>query len=213
MLIYTLGLCQRKHGGSLALMSASSAPPLARRMHLLSHPRRGAARDPDLQPAPGAHGPQDLAILAAGLRRPPRGRSSIGRLSELLATDRTTLTRNLRPLLEDGLIERTASGDRRRRELVATPAGRALFKRALPLWAAAEQEVRDGDGHEAHRRPARRARPFDGQARGTSTLSSERSEESITSKQLDGRFNSLRSGRRLRRRASKKPYSSSMARR
>ncbi len=72
-----------------------------------------------------------------------QGPVSIGRLSDLLATDRTTLTRNLGPLLKDGLIERAQSGDKRRHELVATPAGRALFKRALPLWAAAEQEVRD----------------------------------------------------------------------
>ena len=34
------------------------------------------------------------------------GPVSIGRLSDLLATDRTTLTRNLRPLLQGGLIER-----------------------------------------------------------------------------------------------------------
>jgi DNA-binding MarR family transcriptional regulator len=74
------------------------------------------------------------------------GPVSIGRLSDLLATDRTTLTRNLRPLLQDGLVERAASGDRRRRELVATPAGRALFKQALPLWAEAEQEVRNAMG-------------------------------------------------------------------
>ena len=75
-----------------------------------------------------------------------QGPVSIGRLSDLLATDRTTLTRNLGPLLKDGLIERTQSGDKRRHELVATPAGRAMFKRALPLWAAAEQEVRDAMG-------------------------------------------------------------------
>jgi DNA-binding MarR family transcriptional regulator len=75
-----------------------------------------------------------------------QGPVSIGRLSDLLATDRTTLTRNLGPLLKDGLVERAQSGDKRRRELVATPAGRALFKRALPLWAAAEQEVRDAMG-------------------------------------------------------------------
>jgi DNA-binding MarR family transcriptional regulator len=74
------------------------------------------------------------------------GPVSIGRLSELLATDRTTLTRNLKPLLDDGVIERTASGDRRRHELAATAAGRALFKRALPLWSAAEQEVRAAMG-------------------------------------------------------------------
>ena len=74
------------------------------------------------------------------------GPIAIGRLSDLLATDRTTLTRNLRPLLQGGLIERATSGDKRRHELVATPAGRALFKRALPLWAAAEQEVRTAMG-------------------------------------------------------------------
>lgn len=75
------------------------------------------------------------------------GPVSIGRLSDLLATDRTTLTRNLRPLLQGGLIERAPSGDKRRHELLATPAGRALFKRALPLWAQAEQEVRAAMGN------------------------------------------------------------------
>jgi len=74
------------------------------------------------------------------------GPVSIGRLSELLATDRTTLTRNLKPLLAGALVERASSGDKRRHELVATPAGRALFKKALPLWAAAEQEVRTAMG-------------------------------------------------------------------
>ena len=74
------------------------------------------------------------------------GPVSIGRLSELLATDRTTLTRNLKPLLDNGLVERADSGDRRRHELLATAAGRSLFKRALPLWAEAEQEVRQAMG-------------------------------------------------------------------
>ena len=75
-----------------------------------------------------------------------QGPVSMGRLSDLLATDRTTLTRNLRPLLQGGLVERATSGDKRRHELVATLEGRALFKRAIPLWAAAEQEVRDAIG-------------------------------------------------------------------
>lgn len=75
-----------------------------------------------------------------------RGPITIGQLSELLATDRTTLTRNLRPLLATGVIERAEASDKRRHELVATPDGRALFKRALPMWAAAEQEVRSAMG-------------------------------------------------------------------
>src|ERR1700751_1634316 len=52
------------------------------------------------------------------------GPVSIGRLSQRLATDRTTLTRNLKPLLGAGLVERTSCGDRRRHELAATPVGR-----------------------------------------------------------------------------------------
>jgi DNA-binding MarR family transcriptional regulator len=82
-----------------------------------------------------------LGVVAA------RGPVSISELAELLSTDRTTLTRNLRPLLASGVVERAAAGDRRRRELIATPAGRTLFKRALPLWAEAEQEVRTAMGH------------------------------------------------------------------
>ncbi len=80
-----------------------------------------------------------FSLLAFVVARGPLG---ITQLSELLGTDRTTLTRNLRPLLANGTIERAEAGDKRRHELVATAAGRALFKRALPLWAAAEEEVR-----------------------------------------------------------------------
>lgn len=75
-----------------------------------------------------------------------RGPIAITELSEVLATDRTTLTRNLRPLLAAGLVERATTGDKRRHELVATPPGRALFKRAIPMWSAAEQEVREAIG-------------------------------------------------------------------
>ena len=75
-----------------------------------------------------------------------RGPVTIGQLAELVTTVRTTLTRNLRPLLASGVLERASAGDKRRHELVATPAGRALFKRALPLWSAAEQEVRAAMG-------------------------------------------------------------------
>ena len=76
-----------------------------------------------------------------------RGPVSITELSEMLSIDRTTLTRNLRPLLSSGIIERAAAAnDRRRHELIATAAGRALFKRALPLWSDAEREVRTAMG-------------------------------------------------------------------
>ena len=66
----------------------------------------------------------------------------LGRLADMLATDRTTLSRNVRPLISADLLESAAADDRRRRDLAATATGRALFKRALPLWADAERTVR-----------------------------------------------------------------------
>jgi DNA-binding MarR family transcriptional regulator len=60
----------------------------------------------------------------------------------MLNADRTTLSRNVRPLIAAGLLESTTATDRRRRDLAATADGRASFKRALPLWADAEHTLR-----------------------------------------------------------------------
>src|ERR1700744_5288667 len=65
------------------------------------------------------HGPKISQFTLLGFVL-AEGPVSIGRLSELLATDRTTLTRNLNPLLADGLGERADSGDKRRHGVVAT---------------------------------------------------------------------------------------------
>jgi DNA-binding MarR family transcriptional regulator len=66
----------------------------------------------------------------------------LGRLADMLNADRTTLSRNVRPLIAAGLLESATATDRRRRDLATTADGRALFKRALPLWADAEHTVR-----------------------------------------------------------------------
>ena len=84
-----------------------------------------------------------FSLLAFVTARGPLG---ITALSELLSTDRTTLTRNLRPLLASGVIERAEAGDKRRHELGAPAAGRTLCKRALPRWAAADEDVRAAMG-------------------------------------------------------------------
>src|SRR5260370_35345274 len=51
------------------------------------------------------------------------GPVSIGRLSALLTTDRTTLTRTRRPLLPAGLRERPAPAAKRAHERVASATG------------------------------------------------------------------------------------------
>lgn len=56
--------------------------------------------------------------------------------------DRTTLTRNLRPLVDRGWAELVASeADARVRLARLTPAGQALLQQARPHWKRAQDEV------------------------------------------------------------------------
>ncbi|MBI3513638.1 MAG: winged helix-turn-helix transcriptional regulator [Proteobacteria bacterium] len=75
--------------------------------------------------------------------------ASMGALAEQLVTDPTTLTRTLGPLTAAGYVRLSEGGaDRRRREVRLTPQGRAVFRRAVPLWRTAQQQLRAalGDG-------------------------------------------------------------------
>jgi DNA-binding MarR family transcriptional regulator len=65
----------------------------------------------------------------------------IGAMADLLGMDRTTLTRNLRPLetLELVAIQIDAR-DRRIRTLTLTAKGRKLLRQAVPLWQQAQSE-------------------------------------------------------------------------
>ncbi len=73
-----------------------------------------------------------------------RGAMNIGDLSELLATDGTTLTRNLEVLARRGLIEDGVAADARIRIVQASDRGRAKYEAALPLWRTAQQQVLAG---------------------------------------------------------------------
>jgi len=67
---------------------------------------------------------------------------SIGALAQKLVTDPTTLTRNVRPLLRQGLVELIADPtDQRSRCLHLTAAGRAAYQRAKPAWARAQRKI------------------------------------------------------------------------
>jgi DNA-binding MarR family transcriptional regulator len=69
------------------------------------------------------------------------GGVSIGDLAAELATDSTTLTRNLAVLVRRGLVEDLPDEDGRVRRIRLTEDGRALLAQALPLWRAAQQDV------------------------------------------------------------------------
>lgn len=65
----------------------------------------------------------------------------LGELADTLGMDRTTLTRNLKPLLEAGLLSSAPGEDSRQRQLHITAAGKHRLQKALPLWQQAQQEV------------------------------------------------------------------------
>ncbi|NKB81040.1 MAG: MarR family transcriptional regulator [Nitrospirales bacterium] len=70
------------------------------------------------------------------------GAITINRLAEELIMDRTTLTRNLKPLKKDGLIlVSQGQSDQREREVTLTVTGQARLAKALPLWKTVQQQV------------------------------------------------------------------------
>jgi DNA-binding MarR family transcriptional regulator len=66
---------------------------------------------------------------------------SITALARRLGLDRSTLGRNLRPLLKAGLVAMDGGEDRRAHTLALTEAGRALLEKAIPLWRDAQRHV------------------------------------------------------------------------
>ena len=63
-----------------------------------------------------------------------RGALSIKSLADSLEMERTTLTRNLRPLEEQGHVAIAPEGRHRSRVLTLTKSGQAALLEALPLW-------------------------------------------------------------------------------
>ena len=72
-----------------------------------------------------------VALSSAGL-------ITISRLAEAIVMDRTTLTRNLRPLEREGLVKIVPGPDRRTRAVTLTSSGKKKLLAALPLWDQAQ---------------------------------------------------------------------------
>ena len=71
------------------------------------------------------------------------GPVAISRMAEALVMDRTTLTRNLKPLEREGLLSVSpGKADQRSREVSLTSNGLKQLEQALPLWQEAQRRVR-----------------------------------------------------------------------
>ena len=62
--------------------------------------------------------------------------------------DRTTLTRNLRPLEKQGFIEIIPGEDLRTRYVTLSKKGRNVLTKTLPLWEKAQQRFERGFGND-----------------------------------------------------------------
>lgn len=69
------------------------------------------------------------------------GAVRVTRLAEIGVMDRTTLTRNLKPLERRGLIQITPGNDHRTRVVTITDEGQKALEQALPLWKKVQADV------------------------------------------------------------------------
>lgn len=80
-----------------------------------------------------------LAVIDSG---------SITNIANLMVVDRTTLTRNLRPLEKRKLVKIVPGKDQRSREVRLTQKGKDTLITAIPLWEEAQKRFSEGMGME-----------------------------------------------------------------
>ena len=92
----------------------------------------------------------DRALAPAGLKSTQfpvlgvaanAGPLPVACMAEVLAMDRTTLSRNLKPLVRAGWLEILPGRDKRERLVGITDAGRATLAAARPLWQQAQRSM------------------------------------------------------------------------
>src|SRR3954452_14203375 len=115
----------------------------------MCHKTRMAARvitrayDDALRPT-GLRATQVSVLAAVGAQ----GALSIKSLADFLGMDRTTLTRNLRPLESREYVVLAPEQRHRSRMLTLTASGNAALLEALPLWEAAQRTMKRRLGDE-----------------------------------------------------------------
>jgi DNA-binding MarR family transcriptional regulator len=67
--------------------------------------------------------------------------SPLSQLARFVATDRTTLTRTLAPLIEAGWVRTTPGKDARQRVVTLTAAGRRKAAAAQVIWQRAQDQI------------------------------------------------------------------------
>jgi DNA-binding MarR family transcriptional regulator len=86
------------------------------------------------------------SLIAHARRRDGSDPPTVTELAQKLFTDRTTLTRNLRPLVDAGFIKIGSGADERSKAVIVTPKGEGVYQAARPLWKEAQALMRERAG-------------------------------------------------------------------
>jgi DNA-binding MarR family transcriptional regulator len=89
-----------------------------------------------------------FTILVATAKSQP---TSVGALAELTLMDQTTMTRNLRLMVREGLVEVAARGRKRMKLVRLTQAGERALATAVPVWRAMQERFQVSFGAAAWR--------------------------------------------------------------
>ncbi|MCD9031384.1 MarR family winged helix-turn-helix transcriptional regulator [Luteimonas sp. Y-2-2-4F] len=98
-----------------------------------------------------AFAPLGLNVNRYSILRHAEAGQTITRLAARLGMERSTLSRDLRPLLEAGWLELQREADGRSRQVRLTPSGRALLRRGAACWRNAQSALAAGLGQDATR--------------------------------------------------------------
>ncbi len=116
-------------------------------MHLLEPAKSSKGCKSTLRRCLSSHWTQSHSVWVLGATG-MLGPLTINRLAEAIVMDRTTLTRNLRPLEKQGLLRIRSGKDRREREVSITKRGQVILAKGYPLWKKAQGKVVKGLGQQ-----------------------------------------------------------------
>lgn len=114
--------------------------------HLLRRLARRVTQDYDRAVAPAGLTITQFSLLQH-LRHQPG--ISASALAQRVGMERTTLLRNLRPLIRDGLARYQGAGAGRSADLELTARGLERIRQARPLWARAQASLEQRLGTDA----------------------------------------------------------------
>ena len=93
----------------------------------------------------GAGGLRSTGFVALVLIE-AEGQPTLPRLARSMGLDRSTLTRNIKPLVRDGLVRVTRGSGARTSTVALTPKGEKALLRCIPLWQEAQRRFESSLG-------------------------------------------------------------------